>query len=192
MITVVSSGLASSQQFEELELRFVAKAAGSAFELIPAQLSAASKVRVMQGNGVAGLVDLAQAHALVKSESGVVSVEGEAIAQDLVSYLAAVPAAADGAKALAFVVGGLTGTGDIACAELSWSSSGSAAANFVSRLSLVGPAKRRTSVGVPVLATDSLVAFPAVGVIAGAFVCPDVLDVPAVGAIVTLKLKILV
>ena len=189
---VASAALGESQNFQCIELKFTAAAAGTAWTLVPLQAGAAGKVRAITGNGTADLVTLAQATAIVANESGaeraVKAAETSAIAADLVTYLTDVPAAADGAKCLAFVVGGLSGLGKVLCAEISWGGvSGTAAANsgFMQRSSTAVTIADSTTN--PSIASNPLVFWPSVGVVAGAVAIADVLDVPASGAPVTLK-----
>ena len=191
---VQSIGLGESQNWQCIELKYTAAAAGTAWSLIPEQATAARRVLAITGNAAADLLTNAQATALVSNPAGSVrlarATELAAIAAKLVTYFTAVPAAADAAKCLAFVVGGLTGLGRVLCAELEWGGVSSAAANFGPRLRTNGPATVCTSASSPTVSANSLVAFPEAGVVGGVFAIPDVLDVPGAGAPVTLKLWI--
>jgi hypothetical protein len=189
---VASAALGESQNFQCIELKFTAAAAGTAWTLVPLQQGAAAKVRAITGNASANLLSAGQAAAVVANEAGaerpVAAAETAAIAAKLVTYFTAVPAAADGAKCLAFVIGGLSGKGKVLCAEVSWGGvSGTAAANAVvldRSSTTVTIAESSTSVSI---ASTPVVFYPSVGVIAGAIAIGDVLDIPAAGAPVTLK-----
>lgn len=188
---VASAALGESQNFQCIELKFTAAAAGTAWSLLPLQAGAAQKVRAFQGNASADLLTAAQATALVANEAGaqrpINAAETAAIATDLVTYFTDVPAAADGAKCLAFVIGGLTGLGKVLCAEISWNSIGTSAANTSNLLRQASAVTVADSSTNPTISSNPLVFYPEVGVVAGVFAVSDVLDVPASGAPVTLK-----
>lgn len=188
---VASAALGESQNFQCIELKFTAAAAGTVWTLVPLQAGAAGKVRAVTGDGAIDLVTAAQAATIVANESGseraVKAAETAAIAADLVTYLTNIPAAADGAKCLAFVIGGLSGLGKVLCAELNWNGVGAAAANssiLVRSSTTVTVADSTTN---PTIAANPVVCWPSVGVVAGAIAISDVLDIPAAGAPVTLK-----
>lgn len=178
-----------SQNWMKLEFHFAAAAAGTAWSLITAQQGCATKCRAIQGNASADLLTAAQAQAMVKNDSGVISTEAQAIADDLVTYFTDVPAAADAAKAIAFCVGGLSGS-DVLAARISWTSVGTAAANNSMWLRNSARPVVATSSTAVVYGTDTLVVYPSVGVVAGSFTLFDVLDVPAANAPVILELWI--
>lgn len=189
---VASASLGESQNFQCIELKFTAAAAGTAWSLVPLQAGAADRVRAITGNGSANLLTAAQAALVVRNPAGAdrptKAAERQAIADDLVTYFTAVPAAADGAKCLAFVIGGLTGLGKVLCAELFWGGvSSTAGANSVvldRSTTTVTIADSTSNVSI---ASNPLCFFPSVGVVAGAIAIGDVLDIPAAGAPVTLK-----
>jgi len=191
---VRSASIGQSQNWQCIELKFAARAAGTNWVLIAEQQIAATKVYAVQGNGTADLLTAAQATTLVAGDAGTPrplnAVEAAAIATDLVTYFTNIPVAADGSKSLAFVVGGLSGLGRVLCAELEWASLGAAAANSSNFLRVAGPSLVCTSATNPVLADTSLISYPSVGVVAGVFTLFDVLDVPAATAPVTLKIWI--
>lgn len=186
---VAHPGVADSQLWQCLEFKFTAAAAGTVWSLLAEQGSAGTKVRAVTGNGTVDLLTAAQAEALVKTSSGLVSTEASAIAADLVTLTTNVPAAADAARSIVAVVGGLTGLGRVLCAEVEWCGIGTGAANASTVLRVAGPAVVATS-STSVTLADGLVAYPSVGVVAIAFAIPDVLDIPAASAPVTLKLWI--
>ena len=186
-----SSALSESQLWQCVELKFTAAAAGTPWSLLTEQAGAAGKVRAVTGDGSVDLVTLAQAKAIVAPESGsarpVRQAELDAIAADLVTLLTNVPAAADGARALVCVVGGLSGLGKVLCAEISWAGVGTAAANSVMLVREAGPAVVATS-ATSVALSDGIVFWPEAGCCVVAAAIPDVADVPAAGAPVTVKL----
>lgn len=184
---VASSALAESQLWQCIELKFVAAAAGTPWALVSEQSCAAGKVRAVTGNGTVDLVTSAQAQVICKPDSGVLSTEQTAIAADLVTLLTNVPAAADGARSIVAVVGGLSGLGKVLAAEVAWAGIGTAAANTAVFLREDGPAVVATSETSAAL-SDGIVFWPAAGACVVAFAIPDVLDVPAAGAPVTLKI----
>ena len=184
---VASSGLGESQNWQCIELKFTAAAAGTPWSLLVGQQEAASKVRAVTGDGAVDLVTSAQAQAICRPDSGQLSAEQTAIAADLVTLLTNVPAAADGARAVVAVIGGLSGLGKVLAAEVCWSSIGTAAANTSLVVREAGPAVVATSETVPALA-DGILFWPSAGVCVVAFAISDVLDIPASGAPVTLKL----
>lgn len=178
-----------SQNWMKLEFHFTAAAAGTAWSLITAQQGCATKCRAATGDASFDLLTAAQAALMVKSDSGVISTEAQAIADDLVVYFTNIPAAADAAKAIAFCVGGLSGS-DVLAARVSWTSVGTAAANSSMWLrNSARPVVASSSTAV-VYGTDTLVVYPSVGVVAGAFTLSDALDVPAANAPVILELWI--
>lgn len=186
---LASSAVGESQNWQQIELLFTAAAAGTPWTLLVGQQEAAAKVRAVVGDGSVDLVTSAQAQAICRPDSGQLSAEQTAIAADLVTLLTNVPAAADGARAVVAVVGGLSGLGKVLAAEASWSSAGTGAANSAMILREAGPAVVATS-DTSVALSDGLAFWPAAGVAVVAFAIPDIADVPAAGAIVSLKLWI--
>lgn len=188
---VASAALGESQNWQCIELKFTAAAAGTPWSLLTEQLGASQKVRAVTGDGSVDLVTLAQAKALVANEAGSArpaqQTELDAIAADLVTLLTNVPAAADGARALVCVVGGLSGLGKVLCAEFSWAGIGTGAANSAALVREAGPAVVATS-ATSVALSDGIVFWPAAGACVVAAAIPDILDVPAAGAPVTVKL----
>jgi hypothetical protein len=196
MITDVSAlgiGLGESQLFREITLLFTGTAAGTKLALHPMQAGASSKCAIMVGNGVANLLSASEAAKIAEGDSSkraspVVQAELDAIAADLVTYCSTVPAAADGALAIAFAIGGLTGSAQVLCAELEWSTVSSTGVNSSLKLRNDSSAKVANSSTNPIPSTSKLVVFPSAGVVCGVFTLKDVTDVPGVGAPVTLRL----
>lgn len=184
-----SSALSESQLWQCVELKFTAAAAGTVWSLIPEQRGASGKVRAVTGDGSVDLVTSAQAQEIVRPGSGSLSTEQTAIAAQLVTLLTNIPAAADGARAIVAVVGGLSGLGKVLCAEVSWCGVGTSAANVSTMLRVNGPAKVAEST-TSVALSDGIVFWPKGECAVVAFALPDVLDVPASGAPVSLKLWI--
>lgn len=184
---VASAALGESQLWQCIELKFTAAAAGTPWSLLAEQAMAAGKVRAVTGDGAVDLVTSAQAQAICRPDSGQLSSEQSAIAADLVTLLTNIPAAADGARALVAVVGGLSGLGKVLAAEVSWAGIGTAAANSAALIREAGPAVVATS-ETSVALSDGIAFWPAAGACVVAFAVPDVLDVPAAGAPVTLKI----
>jgi hypothetical protein len=184
---LASSAVGESQNWQQLEFLFTAAAAGTPWTLLVGQQGAASKIRAVTGDGSVDLVTLAQAQAICRPDSGQISAEQSAIAADLVTLLTNVPVAADGARSLVAVIGGLSGLGKVLASEISWSSAGTSAANSAMFIREAGPAVVATS-DTSVALSDGLAFWPAAGVAVVAFAIPDVLDIPASGAIVSLKL----
>ncbi len=201
LLSARDSGLLGSQG-DMISLMFTASAAGTVHTLIAPQRGAASKVWAVTGDGSIDLTS-AIAQSIVKSESGAaLSSEKSALATGLVTFFTNVPAAADGAKSVAFAVGG------IGCAQVVWaqltimSRASTSAANPSRSLALEAGAKVIT---VPVvldgssrilddagsaiaLSSDSLVAIPGHHVLFGGFTLTDVADAPASGDILRLDL----
>ena len=186
---VAHPGVGDSQLWQCLEFKFTAAVAGTVWSLLAEQGSAGTKVRAVTGNGTVDLLTEAQAEALVKTSSGLLPAEAEAIAADLVTLTTNVPAAADAARAIVAVVGGLTGLGRVLCAEVEWCGVGTGAANVSTKLRVAGPAVVATS-STSVTLADGIISYPSVGAVAVAFAIPDVLDIPGAGAPVSLKLWI--
>jgi hypothetical protein len=188
---VASAALGESQNWQCIELMFTAAAAGTPWSLLSEQSGAAQKVRAVTGNGTVDLVTLAQAQALVASDAGtlrqVKQAELDAIAADLVTLLTNIPTAADGARSLVCAVGGLSGLGKVLCAEFSWAGIGTGGANSAVFVREVGPAVVATS-ATSVALSDGIIFWPAAGACVVAAAIPDVLDVPAAGAPVTVKI----
>jgi hypothetical protein len=184
-----SSALSESQNWMCVELKLTAAAAGTPWSLITEQLGAAGKVRAVTGDGSVDLVTSAQARAIVRPDSGVLSVEQTAIAAQLVTLLTNIPAAADGARSIVAVVGGLSGIGKVLCAEVVWNGVGTSAANVSTMLRVSGPAKVADS-STSVALSDGIVFWPKGECAVVAFAIPDVLDIPAASAPVSLKLWI--
>lgn len=186
-----SSKINESQNWQCLEFKLTAAAAGTPWTLLVGQQGAAEKVKAVTGDGAIDLLTLAQAQALVANDANsaraVRQAELDAIAADLVTYATNVPAAADGARALVAVIGGVSGLGQVLCAEIEWCGVGTAAANTCTRIRQVGPAVVATSATVTSTSATPLVVWPVGNVLAVAFAIPDVLDVPAAGAPVTIK-----
>lgn len=188
---VASAALGESQNWQCIELKFTAAAAGTPWSLLSEQAGAAQKVRAVTGDGAVDLLTLAQAKALVAPESGSArplrQAELDAIAADLVTLVTNVPAAVDGARALVCVVGGLSGLGKVLCAEVSWAGVGTGGANSAMLVREAGPAVVASS-STSVALSDGIVFYPEAGACVVAAAIPDALDVPAAGAPVTVKL----
>jgi hypothetical protein len=184
---VASAAVGESQNWQQLEFLFTAAAAGTPWSLLVGQQEASSKVRAVTGNGTVDLVTAAQALAIVTPDSGQASAEQTAIAEDLVTLLTNIPTAADGARSLVAVIGGLSGLGKVLASELSWSSVGTGAANVALISREAGPAVVASS-STSVALTDGLAFWPSAGVCVVAHALSDVLDIPPAGAIVSLKL----
>lgn len=196
------SDIVESQDFVEVVFFLDAKAAATEFEINAAQRSAEQKVYVIQGDGAVDLSS-AKADTIVQNEQkSDLDQTLSNLSQGLQTYFTNIPAAADGVAALAFAVGGITHE-KILSAELSWNTEGTSAANPttilkkldvlpVASVALNGSSQLLKNDGSTaiVAGTDTFVSYPNQSVIFGAFVTPDVLDVPAADVPVKLTLRI--
>lgn len=184
------SGVQSSQDLKEVVFFLDAKAAATEFAIKSVQASAEPQVWVIQGDGAVDLAD-AKAETICEDQLGDLGTARANLKTGLKTYMTNIPAAADGAEALAFAFGGVNHE-DILSVEIEWTTEGTTAANpstvlkrfdavVIDEVALDGSNQLLKNDGSTAIAygTDTLVAFPKYQVLFGAFTSPDVLDVPA-------------
>lgn len=190
-LRVTSPALSLAQAWSDVELHFVGAAAGTKAGLIVGQRVAGAKVHLLTGNGSANLLSAAEAAVLVVGNSGQPSAAQTAIAAKLVTYGTAVPTQADGARCVAFAIGGLGGLGAVLRVELEHIPAPAASvAATVLRTVVSGPATVKASGDTLVYGTDNLVFFPEADVLVGNFQLAESDNAPVAGAQICLKVTI--
>ena len=187
-IRATSPGVSQSQNWTELQFIFTGAAAGSPAVISPFQSIAAGKVRLLVGNGTGDLLTAAQALTLVMPNSGQVSAAQQTVADKLVIWGTDVPAAVDGARCVAFVVGGLGGLGDVLAVEVEHSVSPAAIASAqLLRSRILGPGVTKVSTDSIVYASEGLVFFSEADVLVGSIVLAESDNAPVAGAQIKLR-----
>lgn len=185
---LTSPAVSESQNWTVLEFLFTGAAAGSPAVIAPQQAIAGGKVRLLVGDGAGDLLSAAQASVLVSPNSGQISVAQQAIADKLVVWGTNIPAVADGARCVAFVVGGLGGLGEVLAVELEHSVAPAAAASAATiRSRVLGPSVVKLSSDSVVYATEGLVFWKEADVLAGSLVLAEGDNAPVAGAQVKLR-----
>jgi hypothetical protein len=185
---LTSPAVSQSQNWTELTFLFTGAAAGSPAVIAPQQQIAGGKVRLLVGDAAGDLLTAAQALVLVTPNSGQVSAAQQAIADKLVVWGTNVPAVADGARCVAFCVGGLGGVGEVLSVEIEHSVAPLATASAaVVRSRVLGPAVSKLSSASIAFASEGLVFWPEADVLVGSFVLEEGDNAPVAGAQVKLK-----
>lgn len=193
-LLVQDSALAEAQNVEVVRLFMTAKAAGTKWVPVAPQSSVANLVWCMTGDGAIDMT-AAEANLLVTGLDGKISSDQALLSSMLVTFFTNIPAAADGAKAIAFAVAGI-GTREVLAARVTHMSASTAARNSACALLTAGPAKKvsvlnAAVVNTPTYGTDLVcIANAAVGcnVVFGTFTLTDVADIPATDTIAVLEL----
>jgi len=187
-IRATSGAVSQSQNWTVLEFLFTGSADGTAAVIAPAQQIAGGKVRLLVGDATGDLLTAAQASVLVSPNSGQVSPAQQVVADKLVIWGTNVPAAADGIRCVAFVVGGLGGLGEVLAVELEHALAPAASASAgVIRTRVLGAAVIKLSSDTLVYGTDNLVFFPEADVLAGNFLLAESANSPVAGAQIVLR-----
>ena len=187
-IRATSGAVSQSQNWTVLEFLFTGSAVGTAAVIAPAQQIAGGKVRLLVGDATGDLLTAAQASVLVSPNSGQISAAQQVVADKLVIWGTNVPAAADGARCIAFVVGGLGGLGEVLAVEIEHAVSPAAAASAAAlRTRVLGPSVVKLSSDALVYATDTLVFFSEADVLAGNFLMAESDNSPVAGAQIVLR-----
>ena len=200
------AGVAQSQQSKVLEFWFVAAAAGTKHALVQVQQTAAPRVYLMTGTGAVSMLSseaaaivaltspsgyVPQSQNVIYSDGSVTTLPSE-LQSSLVSYFAAIPAAAPGIGCVAFAIGGIDAA-TIVCAELDIMAQGSASANSARKLrrvsgqrDLVLRSKSPAQAPLASFASDLLVTCQ--GVAFGSFPVAFAADAPAAGELLKLTI----
>lgn len=200
------AGVAQSQQSKVLEFWFVASAAGTKHALVQVQQTAAPRVYLMTGTGAVSMLSseaaaivaltsptgyVPQSQNVIYSDGSVTTLPSE-LQSSLVSYFAAIPAAADGASCIAFAIGGIDAA-TIICAELDVMPQSAAATNAMRRLrrvsgqrDLVLRSKSPAQAPLASFASDLLVTCQ--GVAFGSLAVADSTDAPVAGDLLKLTI----
>lgn len=187
-VRATSPGVSQSQNWTELEFLFTGAAAGSPAVISPFQSIAGGKVRLLVGNATGDLLTAAQAAILVMPNSGQISAVQQTIADKLVVWGTDVPAAVDGARCVAFCIGGLGGVGDVLAVEVEHSVSPLATASAgLIRSRILGPGVSKVSTDSIVYASEGLVFWSEADVLCGSFVLAESDNAPVAGAQVKLR-----
>ncbi len=190
-IRATSGAVSQSQNWTVLEFLFTGSAVGTASVLAPAQQIAGGKVHLLAGDAAGDLLTAAQASVLVSPNSGQISAAQQVVADKLVIWGTNVPAAADAARCVAFVVGGLGGLGEVLAVELEHALAPAASASAgVIRTRVLGAAVIKLSSDTLVYGTDNLVFFPEADVLAGNFLLAESANSPIVGAEIKLRVYV--
>jgi len=193
-LLVQNSSLAEAQNIEVVRLILTAKAAGTKWVPTALQSSAAPLIWCMTGDGAIDIT-AAEANALVTGADGKISSDQALLSSMLQTYFTNIPAAADGAKAIAFAVAGI-GAREILAARLTHTTASTAARNTLGSLITQGPATKVSVVNSAVVNTPTFgtnlinIANALVGcnVVFGTFTLVDVLDIPATDSVAILEL----
>lgn len=198
MPIIKASGLASALEAQEIELQFAVgtpATGGTRLSLIPTQATGNPSVALTiagstSNASLAAAFTQAQSEALV-AKGPTPTAREIALAAAVRTMVNAPAATADGARSVCVAVGGLSAI-DVQSVQLIWASQAATGLNAQALLTQASaPLVIAASDAIPTLSATGtpLAVAQAEGVIVASLAVPDIAELPASGAVATLKIK---